>query len=193
MEPAITEQPKQLALIVREAGCGSCLHSQRPSAFALPWVSRAAARFMGLLGAGLSALRRELSIADYLGGRVAAPGYAVAGHAVSDGLPTASQDSGHVEDASLLIPVHTTQGLRHRWPQHWFAALFHDRSRPSGIQYHRTTRIVNETFTGTVYNLSVADDESFVAEGVVVHNCECDYVASEQDLDRLRAQALAGV
>jgi len=37
--------------------------------------------------------------------------------------------------------------------------------------WFKITDIVIEEFTGTVYNLSVEDDESYIAEGVAVHNC----------------------
>lgn len=59
--------------------------------------------------------------------------------------------------------------------------------------------ITREAFDGTVYNLGVAEDHSYFAEGVLVHNCrsiivpvtqyETDALADVQDVpDRSKLQ-----
>lgn len=41
-------------------------------------------------------------------------------------------------------------------------------------------------FEGTVYNLGVEDDESYIANGIVVHNCRCLFsVVTKYDVQRL--------
>lgn len=44
-------------------------------------------------------------------------------------------------------------------------------SRISGSQWKYTPNIKKTTFSGKVYNLQVEEDESFIADGIVVHNC----------------------
>jgi len=48
--------------------------------------------------------------------------------------------------------------------------------------------------TGTLYNLSVQEDESFVAKGIIVHNCRCVLLAqlSEKGLAMLEAVEKGG-
>lgn len=41
------------------------------------------------------------------------------------------------------------------------------------MQVQRIEHLSRERFTGEVFNLSVAVDESYVAEGLVAHNCRC--------------------
>ena len=43
--------------------------------------------------------------------------------------------------------------------------------RLDGLVAYRVTGVDTEPFYGTVYNFQVEDDESYVANGVVVHNC----------------------
>jgi len=41
----------------------------------------------------------------------------------------------------------------------------------SQFSFEKVTAIDTEEYSGDVYNLRVADDACFVAEGIVVHNC----------------------
>ena len=44
-------------------------------------------------------------------------------------------------------------------------------------------------FEGTVYNLGVADDESYVANGIIVHNCRCTLIPiTSIEIDDLKAK-----
>lgn len=57
----------------------------------------------------------------------------------------------------------------------------------------KIVKIERVKYTGTVYNLEVEGDESYVAQGVVVHNCLCrkDAVLIDPDqfVNRLRGWA----
>ena len=62
----------------------------------------------------------------------------------------------------------------------------------------KTVKIEKSNYNGYVYNLQVSDDESFVANGIVVHNClmaiaMCCYVAqtSFKDLEKSKGQTKA--
>ena len=55
--------------------------------------------------------------------------------------------------------------IRDEWPY-----TGHQR-RLSEFEYGARAAVSAEDYTGTVYNLQVAEDESFVANGMVVHNC----------------------
>lgn len=44
----------------------------------------------------------------------------------------------------------------------------------------RIRQVTNTGNTGTVYNISVADDESYIANGAVVHNCQDLSIAGKQ-------------
>jgi hypothetical protein len=46
-------------------------------------------------------------------------------------------------------------------------------ARASARPLVRTERVRGLAFTGHVYDLQVREDETFVAEGIVVHNCRC--------------------
>jgi ribonucleoside-diphosphate reductase alpha chain len=75
-------------------------------------------------------------------------------------------------------PVLVVRGGQHRW--HAFGDLMlgeqvstmpnPESARPNGIAAP-VLRIDRVPFSGTVYNFQVEEDESYVANGVVVHNC----------------------
>jgi hypothetical protein len=44
-----------------------------------------------------------------------------------------------------------------------------------GFVYRRITKVGRDTYTGTVHNLTVADDHSYVVSGVAVSNCKEDF------------------
>jgi hypothetical protein len=49
----------------------------------------------------------------------------------------------------------------------------------------RVTKIERVPFDGEVFNLTVLDDESYVAEGLIVHNCRCTVqTLSGSEMDR---------
>lgn len=45
-------------------------------------------------------------------------------------------------------------------------------------------------YTGTVYNFQVHEDESYIANGCVVHNCECTSMASATQIQRYTSPAM---
>jgi len=52
----------------------------------------------------------------------------------------------------------------------------------------RSRKIKKEHFTGEVYNLEVKDDKSFIANGIVVHNCVSALALAVWDLDPQRRE-----
>lgn len=49
----------------------------------------------------------------------------------------------------------------------------------------RVAKIERVPFDGEVYNLTVLDDESYIANGLIVHNCRCTVVSlSEREVER---------
>jgi hypothetical protein len=56
-------------------------------------------------------------------------------------------------------------------------------------QLHEVLDVRREVYSGTVYNLTVADDETYVLPTGVVHNCRCRaYAVSAAAVDRARAR-----
>jgi site-specific DNA-cytosine methylase len=53
-------------------------------------------------------------------------------------------------------------------------------SESNGIWCRRINRPVNTSMVGTVYNISVEEDESYIANGAIVHNCQDISVAGKQ-------------
>lgn len=49
------------------------------------------------------------------------------------------------------------------------------------FSWHKVTSIVSTGETKTVYNISVEDDESYIADSIVVHNCQDLSVAGRQE------------
>ncbi len=54
--------------------------------------------------------------------------------------------------------------------------------RPSHIAIVSLSAAGRMSFGGTVFNFAVADDESYIAEGIAVHNCRCVLVPDDDDL-----------
>jgi hypothetical protein len=46
--------------------------------------------------------------------------------------------------------------------------------------------VLRKPFSGTVYNFAVEEDESYIAEGFVVHNCVCTTSPADSDLSSFR-------
>lgn len=61
---------------------------------------------------------------------------------------------------------------------------------------HRLNEVTEEYFEGTVYNFEVKDDNSYIVDGIIVHNCEtCAqiyWVQDETDVSAIRAPSCAG-
>lgn len=71
-------------------------------------------------------------------------------------------------------------------------------SLPSHIAIVPLASITRIKHEGAVYNFAVEEDESYVAEGIVVHNCRCSWTPADEDLgerigtDEDRARARRG-
>jgi ribonucleotide reductase alpha subunit len=108
------------------------------------------------LSHGVWRLLRTLGCAPSLNGGRLQPG----------GTQPRFRISVHADTASFL------------WPEAKLAAddvLVHrlriGSLRVDGAMTYRVRSVESEEFDGTVFNFSVADDESYTVEGVVVHNC----------------------
>ncbi len=49
----------------------------------------------------------------------------------------------------------------------------------------RSERVTRSDFTGHVYDLQVREDESFVAEGIAIHNCRCVWLPWTPETDEI--------
>jgi hypothetical protein len=52
-------------------------------------------------------------------------------------------------------------------------------TRPELLPSLRSALIQDSTYSGMVYDLQVREDESFIAQGVAIHNCRCVYLPVE--------------
>src|SRR5262249_60509000 len=52
--------------------------------------------------------------------------------------------------------------------------------------WRKVRAIEYESFAGHVYNLSVSGDESYVAEGIGVHNCTANAIAGAIEFDQMK-------
>ena len=95
-----------------------------------------------------------------------ANGYAFGGQAVGDCAPRGAHSFGYGFDA--VASAVAGHNARHVQGQ----PLGHD------VLYHGVpvTAIERRAYEGFVYNLSVEDDESYIANGLVMHNCSCDLI-----------------
>jgi hypothetical protein len=50
---------------------------------------------------------------------------------------------------------------------------------------HKITSINKIPYAGPVYNFQVDEDESYLANGIIVHNCRCIVTAVMSELDTL--------
>lgn len=56
------------------------------------------------------------------------------------------------------------------------------------LHYSTVNSVAHEPYRGTVYNLSVADDNSYTVNGVVVHNCLCYMISVTQSVNDFTSQ-----
>ena len=82
------------------------------------------------------------------------------------------------EDTDALIAMATTQAERTHWACRGWAGKQTTRSAnsasvvtPGGVQ-SKVLRVGRTSYDGAVHNLSVEVDESYVVDGVAVHNCQ---------------------
>jgi phage terminase large subunit-like protein len=121
-------------------------------------------------------------IADVYEGWMAADGCEIRGHLI--GCSTSKQLALEIRDIAMAIGKYATiQELRNRKrygkpskDQYWVAV--HDnwmytagQRKVSDFEYISSAKVNGYFYEGDVYNLQVADDRSFIANGVVVHNC----------------------
>lgn len=152
-----------------------------------------ASRCISCGGSGLSLLwsqppvRNDQLIMD------GARGQSVALEPVSDHLASDTHSCGDFFDAiaskECVDDCDLVNGALVDW---------HKTSVMEHYRYAPVTSISRRTFNGQVYNLSVEDDESYICNGVVVHNCTCPPLmlyhpkwqgAIEQAAARVRALA----
>jgi len=115
-------------------------------------------------------------------GWIAADGCETRGHLI--GCSTSKQLALEIRDIAMAIGKYATiQELRNRKrygkpskDQCWVAV--HDKwmftagqRKVSDFEYISTAKVGEYFYEGDVYNLQVADDRSFIANGIVVHNC----------------------
>ena len=54
------------------------------------------------------------------------------------------------------------------------------------FSFNAFTEIIHEQYTGVVYNLEIENDNSYVANGITVHNCDVDEVVHEDDYQKIK-------
>ena len=121
-------------------------------------------------------------ISDVYEGWMAADGCEIRGHLI--GCSTSKQLALEIRDIAMAIGKYATlQELRNRKrygkpskDQYWVAV--HDswmytagQRKVSDFEYISSAKLEGYFYEGDVYNLQVADDRSFIANGIVVHNC----------------------
>jgi C1A family cysteine protease len=87
-------------------------------------------------------------------------------------------------------PPAKTEGIKHRYPT-WTVEMCakSDNWRVEQDDKHvwrKIRAIERESYSGPVFNLSVQGDESYVAEGIGVHNCTANAIAGLLEFDMIK-------
>jgi hypothetical protein len=90
-------------------------------------------------------------------------------HSVVDGRATAPHHAGHHQDGLLFVEMESPEFVGIEWD-----SSGHTASVAIGpLKTITVCSFSRRHFNGAVYNISVDDDESYVANGIVAHNCRC--------------------
>ncbi len=149
---------------------------ERPSAPLVERVGSASRCVMGLFGQALAILGRRFPVASLLSRAHVVP---LEPEALPRGIdrdarhPSALGNRQHGL-ASDVRGVHRP-GLVIEQPPRWHAAI---------VSLDATER---PYYSGPVYNMQVDVDESYVAEGIAVHNCYCVTMGSPEQIARYKS------
>lgn len=91
-------------------------------------------------------------------------------HGVVDHQTRAAEHFRDCEHGHLFVPMHPTQHFGIEIPNALSASAHGSGLVAAALPVHSCGR---RAFRGIVFNLSVEIDESYVANGLVVHNCRC--------------------
>lgn len=153
--------------------CLECKFGMRKLAALLDGFGSSDEAFQGLLlaadsgmgGSGVSVpvCLCHFGVPDSLGLRHGSSFDAVLVHALAQRLPSDTEKPGHLLHRFLINVVHLVQQVFGK-----LSSLWHSSLRTVAVSHTDSV-----PYDGYVYNLSVWGDESYVAGGFVVHNCQC--------------------
>lgn len=98
-------------------------------------------------------------VADCLGSTGASDTDACSKQAIANGATSDAESTSYLLLREILVDVHTDDSF--------------DRKVDARLGHCRIVNVTSRKFNGTVYNLSVTSTESYIANGVASHNCQC--------------------